>query len=262
MTTFWDSVFGLVFGRPGPAKRAPAPPPAPPAAPPPAPPAPPPIAASPPPPPAAPPPPPPAEAPPETTAEAPPAPETTTEPPAPVVEPAPAPAEQPKPKAEDFLTPHFQLIEFIRSETAQSKNIDNMPPADKLANVRTAAEGMEKVRALLGDKPISISSGFRCPELNHAVGGSATSDHMQGFSVDFRCDAFGPPYQIVEHLIAIPDLMDRVDQIIFEKSRWVHISFAPERRKQVLTAYEAPGQSKTLYVAGLKRLDGVHLDQA
>jgi hypothetical protein len=119
---------------------------------------------------------------------------------------------------------------------------------------------MEKVRALLGGKPISISSGFRCPELNTAIGGSATSDHMEGFSVDFRCDQFGAPYDIVAHLIQQQELMDEVDQIIFEKSRWVHISFAPERRKQVLTAYEKPETGKrTYYEAGLKQLNGNYL---
>ena len=85
---------------------------------------------------------------------------------------------------------------------------------------------------------------------------------MQGFSVDFRCDAFGPPYAIVERLIAVPELMEHVDQIIFEKSRWVHVSFAPQNRKQILTAYEKPGESKTYYVAGLKRLNGAHLEEA
>lgn len=128
-----------------------------------------------------------------------------------------------------------------------------MPPPDKLANIRVAAQGMERVRALLGDKPINISSGYRSPEVNAAVGGSRTSDHMEGFSVDFRCDQFGTPYEIVERIVADESIMADVDQIIFEKARWVHISFAPERRREIKTAYDQDG--RTHYVAGLQRLD-------
>ncbi len=158
------------------------------------------------------------------------------------------------------MTPHFRLIEFIASETASERGIDNMPPPDKLANIRVAATGMEKVRALLGDKAISISSGFRCPELNAKVGGSPTSDHMEGFSVDFRCDGFGTPYEIAACLSQQPGLMDEVDQIIFEKSRWVHISFAPRRRKEIKTAYEKPETGKqTHYKDGLHKLDSQYL---
>jgi hypothetical protein len=148
------------------------------------------------------------------------------------------------------------LKEFIVSETAQRLGISNVPAGDKLANVRVAAENMERVRAILGGNPINISSGYRSPEVNAAVGGSATSDHMEGFSVDFRCDRFGTPFQIVERLQAEADLMANVDQIIFEKSRWVHISFAPERRKQVLTAYEKADEGRrTFYLTGLHPLN-------
>lgn len=161
----------------------------------------------------------------------------------------------PPPNTSDVqLTPHFKLSEFTVSDTARRLGLSNMPPPDKLANVRVAADGMERVREILGGTPINISSGYRSPEVNQAVGGSRTSDHMEGFSVDFRSDRFGTPYQIVEKLITVPDLMDRVDQIIFEKARWVHISFAPEHRKQVLTAYDEGG--RTIYAAGLKPLDG------
>ncbi|MBC7769525.1 MAG: peptidase M15 [Phycisphaerales bacterium] len=157
------------------------------------------------------------------------------------------------------LTPHFTLGEFTASATARAENIDNMPSPAILENIKVAAAGMEKVRSLLGDKAISISSGFRCPQLNQAIGGSPTSDHMEGFSVDFRCDGFGSPHAIVEKLMSLPDFMAEVDQLIFEKSRWVHVSFAPRRKSQVLTAYEKPGERKTYYAEGLKALNGAYL---
>jgi zinc D-Ala-D-Ala carboxypeptidase len=179
---------------------------------------------------------------------------------------APAPVEHAAPEigaapihADLQLTPHFKLGEFIASATASARGIDNTPPPEILEHIKIAAAGMEKVRALLGDKTISISSGFRCPDLNRAVGGSATSDHMGGFSVDFRCDGFGAPYAIVERLMSVPEFMAEVDQLIFEKSRWVHVSFAPRRKNEVLTAYEKPGEPKTYYAEGLKPLSGSYL---
>lgn len=186
-----------------------------------------------------------------------PAPAPEPEPPPVVAAPAPAPeAPAAALSPEDQLTPHFKLKEFIVSDTAARLGISNMPPPEKLEHLRIAAENMERVRAILGGHPINISSGYRSPEVNAAIGGSATSDHMEGFSVDFRCDGFGTPYQIAERLTAEPDLMANVDQIIFEKSRWVHVSFAPERRGQVLTAYEKPDTGRrTYYVSGLKALN-------
>jgi zinc D-Ala-D-Ala carboxypeptidase len=180
---------------------------------------------------------------------------------------APAPAEHgpaedgasPLIHADLQLTPHFKLGEFIASATARTRGIDNTPSPEILESIKVAAAGMEKVRSLLGDNTIAISSGFRCPDLNRAVGGSATSDHMGGFSVDFRCDGFGPPYAIVERLMSVPELMVEVDQLIFEKSRWVHVSFAPRRKSEVLTAYEKPGEAKTYYAEGLKPLSGAYL---
>ncbi len=158
------------------------------------------------------------------------------------------------------LTAHFRLSEFLVSNTAREQGIDNTPSPDIVENIRVAAHGMEKVRSLLGDKAIDISSGYRCQALNTAIGGSKTSDHMEGFSVDFRCDGFGEPYEIADRLRNQADFMAHVDQLIFEKSRWVHVSFAPGRRGQVMTAHEKPETGKTTYyLEGLHKLNGKYL---
>ena len=58
------------------------------------------------------------------------------------------------------------------------------------------------------------------------------------------------------------DFMASVDQLIFEKSSWVHVSFAPAHRKEVLTAFEAPETgTKTQYRSGLHALNGKYLAQ-
>ncbi|HRP10968.1 MAG TPA: D-Ala-D-Ala carboxypeptidase family metallohydrolase [Terricaulis sp.] len=174
---------------------------------------------------------------------------TPLEPP-PIVFPPPTPAIDPSMR----LTPNFTLHEFIRSAKATEKNIDNLPDEAMLANIRVAAEGMERVRALIGGKPIHITSGYRCPALNAAVGGSDTSDHMGGFSVDFGINGV-PHYEVAQKLSKDEAFMAGVDQLIYEFDRWVHVSFAPRRRREVKTAHYHPESGKkTRYTPGVRKL--------
>src|SRR5262245_17958898 len=104
---------------------------------------------------------------------------------------------------------------------------------------------LEKVRGLL-KKPIHISSGYRSPELNARIGGSAKSAHMEGRAADFICPQFGTPYQVAKRIAA-----QRLgfDQMIHEYGRWVHIAVPPlnERAdRELLTIFE-PGN----YLPGL-----------
>lgn len=141
------------------------------------------------------------------------------------------------------LSPNFTLEEATFSETATRLGINNQPTDRQLANMRITAEGMEKVRALLG-KPIRVSSWLRQPELNQAIGGSRISSHMDGWAVDFVCAGYGTPYDVAK---AIKESNIQLDQCIHEFGRWVHISFAPQMRGQFLTIFRP--QNK--YVAGI-----------
>lgn len=129
------------------------------------------------------------------------------------------------------LSEHFTLEEFIESQTAGRMGINNDPPSLLFAGLTATAEGLEQVRTLLGDRPIKISSGYRSPALNKAVGGSANSQHVLGEAVDFTCTAYGTPRQIVSAIVAsaIP-----YDQVIQEFDSWVHISFSVRNRRQAL----------------------------
>lgn len=133
--------------------------------------------------------------------------------------------------AKGMLSNNFSLAEFIESDTAMRRGIKNVPSAKVLARLRNTAEQMEKVRDILGDVPIRVTSGFRSAALNVAVGGSATSDHVDGDACDFQAPAFGPPINIC-HAIVKSGL--RFDQLI-EEGTWCHISFGPRMRQQVLT---------------------------
>ena len=126
------------------------------------------------------------------------------------------------------LTAHFALEELA---CTQHREIDNTPPAETLPTLRETAGRMEGLRSLLGDRVISVSSGYRCRALNRAVGGSRTSAHLTGHAVDFNCFGFGDP-QAVCRAIAGSELA--FDQLI-EEGTWVHISFDPRMRRQVLT---------------------------
>lgn len=132
------------------------------------------------------------------------------------------------------LSPNFALDELTASETAARHGIDNTPDQAIIQNLTRLANALQKVRALLGNKVIIVSSGYRSPELNQKVGGSATSDHCKGLAADFICPSYGTPDEIVRVVMAsaIP-----FKQVIREFDKWVHFSIPEEGeapRKQAL----------------------------
>jgi hypothetical protein len=128
------------------------------------------------------------------------------------------------------LSEHFSLEEFVYSETAIRRGIDNTPPSMLIPTLVKTAYGMEEVRSLLGH-PIHINSAFRSNGLNAFLGSKATSQHTTGEAVDFVCREFGTPDQIVKAIQA-SDI--GYDQLIREFDSWVHISFSDRNRRQAL----------------------------
>lgn len=119
------------------------------------------------------------------------------------------------------IAPHFLLSEFTTSTTAAQLGIDNHPIPEILENIMVLANTLEKVRKVLGH-PIVITSGYRCPPLNKAVGGVDTSMHMQGCAADFICPGYGSPLQICKTLE--PHMQEfGIDQLIHEFGSWVHL---------------------------------------
>lgn len=133
------------------------------------------------------------------------------------------------------LSDHFTLGEFLASQTAARYGIDNTPTPEVFANLKKTAYLMEQVRALLGG-PIFVSSGYRSPDVNHAIGGSSTSAHMFGQACDFTCPSAGSPLDICRK-IEESDL--QYDQLIREFDAfgggWVHIAWRDNPRRQALT---------------------------
>ena len=138
------------------------------------------------------------------------------------------------------LSANFTLEELIFSQTALRKGIDNTPTQDIIDNLTTLCNDfLEPARQLLGVS-FHIDSGYRCLELNTAVGGAATSEHLYGCAAD--CIPQGLDLQECFDKLRHSDL--QYDQIIFECKSWIHLGMCEEGktpRHQALTATGSPG---------------------
>lgn len=142
------------------------------------------------------------------------------------------------------LSPHFTLEELAFSQTAIRNGLDNFPSPVVQKNLKRVAETLEQVRTLVG-KPISVSSGYRSPVVNRAVGGASNSAHVLGLAADIHCSGVTPK-QLAN---AIKSSGIVFDQLIYEGT-WVHIGLSDGNpRQQVLTAIFDKGRAS--YVMGI-----------
>ncbi len=128
---------------------------------------------------------------------------------------------------------YFTIEELCQSETAEKYKIDNTPSEEIKKNLETLIDCLlDPLREAWGS-PIIINSGYRCPILNKAVGGSKTSSHMSGWSVDMR-----PKNGKMEEFkkFVVQFIKTKFwDQCILEKSgdvEWVHLSLYNNSGKQ------------------------------
>ena len=136
------------------------------------------------------------------------------------------------------LSKNFVLSEVTRSNTAKRLGIDNAPKNDHLKSMqRIISELAQPMRDALG--PIRITSGYRSPELNRAIGGSNKSQHCKGQALDLQ---FWKDGQMCNKEIYDWVLKSDIefDQMINEFDyAWIHISLKEKKnRKQVLEAYK------------------------
>lgn len=150
------------------------------------------------------------------------------------------------------LSQNFTLAELIASQTATRRGLDNSPSSEHVENLRLLTENvLQRVRNNFG--PTVVTSGYRSPDLNRAVGGSTNSQHSNGQAADFKVVG-------VSNLVVAQWIRDNLDfdQLILEghnpqqgpNSGWVHCSYrATGNRKSVLTATFVGGRAN--YSAGL-----------
>lgn len=139
------------------------------------------------------------------------------------------------------------FAEAVKSSSAAMLNIENVPDAACLENMRRVAGNVfERVRyEVCGNKPLAITSFFRSAELNKSIGGSATSQHCRGEAMDLDADVFGNGTNkaIFEY---IRDFLP-FDQLIWEfgdgqNPAWVHVSLcATGNRHQVFRVMKQDG---------------------
>jgi len=132
------------------------------------------------------------------------------------------------------LTQHFGLAELTKTRV----KLENVPNEAQVNNLRRVCQWLEQLRRRWnnlygeGDDPIIINSGFRSPEVNKAVGGVATSNHLTGCAVDIRVSGIE---QALRYAVILLDIADEggkdFDEILIERNRygamWVHFAVRP-----------------------------------
>lgn len=128
---------------------------------------------------------------------------------------------------------YFSLDELCHSDTAKSKGIDNTPSEEVKKNLEALIENvLDPLREAYG-KPIYINSGYRCSELNKAVGGVSTSEHQSGRAADIDTHDYEENKKLFK---LIQELNLPFRQLIDESNlSWVHVSYNPnDIKRQVL----------------------------
>ena len=147
------------------------------------------------------------------------------------------------------LSKNFNLVEMTKSQTATRKGIDNTPSAEHQGNLQSLCmHVLQPIRDHFS-QVVTVSSGYRSPELCTAIGSKITSQHAKGEAADF--EIFG---------VSNKELADYInenldyDQLILEywkesdpNSGWVHCSYSEgNNRNQYLKAYKDEN-NKTKY---------------
>ena len=115
------------------------------------------------------------------------------------------------------LSPHFTLEELTVTD---HRSLDNTPNAGEIENLRRLALFLEKVKEVLGGKPVMVNSAFRSKAVNDAVGSSDKSQHRLGCAADIRVPGMSP--DAVVRAVRASGLA--YDQLIREMDSWTHLS--------------------------------------
>ncbi|WP_244512785.1 D-Ala-D-Ala carboxypeptidase family metallohydrolase [Prevotella sp. ne3005] len=145
------------------------------------------------------------------------------------------------------LSPHFTLGEVTKTSVKTAG--ENIPSRVAIENLKNLCENwLEELREnynliyegvgdCKGDEPIIITSGYRSPEVNKAVGGSPTSNHLTGCAVDIRCAGIEQAIRYACILLDIADGTKRdYDELFIERSSkgnyWIHFAVRPKENRR------------------------------
>lgn len=118
---------------------------------------------------------------------------------------------------------YFTISELLRSDTAIARKIWNGANREQEDNlISLVAAVLDPLRTAYG-KPIRISSGYRCPILNKAIGGVSNSQHMKGEAADIDTGSMVENRKLAKLIV---DLKLPFDQLIDESNyAWIHVSY-------------------------------------
>ena len=145
---------------------------------------------------------------------------------------------------------HFTMRELIKSPTAQRLGISNEPTEAVKANLTALVEHiLDPLREAWG-APIIVTSGYRSLQLNKAVYGAASSQHMLGQAADIHAMSDNPKEnrKLLDLIIKLGLPFDKlINEYPNRKMQpdWIHVSYSPMNRRQKFTCI------KGLYIAGL-----------
>lgn len=135
---------------------------------------------------------------------------------------------------------YFTIEELTRSATAKRLGIDNTPTKSVRASLTALGENiLDPLREAWG-APIIVTSGYRCPALNKAVGGASRSQHLYGQAADIRTvsDRREDNMKLLRKLIELELPFDKlIAEYVDSQGRpdWIHVSFSPARRGMKMT---------------------------
>ncbi len=144
------------------------------------------------------------------------------------------------------LSEHFTLAELTKTNT----RIENVPNEAQVKNLKRLCGWLEMLRSEWnkrygdGDDPIIINSGYRSAQVNKAVGGVATSNHLTGCAVDIRVLGME---QLLRYAVILLDISDEsgedFDELLIERNAkgtyWLHFAVRPENNRRKLRLHQA-----------------------
>lgn len=141
-----------------------------------------------------------------------------------------------------YLTENFTYKEMIFSQTSIRLGIDNTPPSDVLKNlVFLCSQVLQPLRNELG--PLIVTSGYRCKELNFAVGGVKNSAHIYGLAADI----VSPNYSAKDIINILVSHEIPFDKAINELNEWVHIAAAKDAPRRLVIESVKDEDGKVYY---------------
>ena len=139
------------------------------------------------------------------------------------------------------LSEHFKLAELCKTSVRTADG--NIPSHAAIENLKRLSGWLEMLRSEWntrygdGDDPVIINSGYRSPQVNKAVGGVATSNHLTGCAVDIRVLGME---QLLRYAVILLDISDEsqedFDELLIERNAkgtyWLHFAVRPEGNRR------------------------------